>query len=269
MEAWEHLFEDLSALPAHAPSPAFRERILETLPRRTGAAARVRGWLGLEGEATAHIGSPRLQDFMDRRLGARTAARVEAHLDACAVCRLELDGFRAVARSLEYLPRLEPSADFAERVLAEVRIGQLARTVQAPTTTRERVLAWLRRAVPSTPRGWAGALGTTVAPVATLALVVYTVFSHPLVTLGNLLSFAWLKGSNLADRVVDGVSAPVRDNALVLEAWALVEQTLQSPTLTAAAAALMSGLTMAALWILYRNVFASHLEDGGYAHLSI
>jgi anti-sigma factor RsiW len=275
MESWEVLFEDLSELPRLVPSAAFRERILDSLPRRAGARGRMRalahGLLGVEGERphAGHVGSARLQDLMDGRLAARTAARVEAHLDACAVCRLELDGFRALAGALATLPQLAPSEDFSERVMARIRIGELARAALAPTTRRERVFAWLRRAVPTTPRGWAAALGASVAPVVTLVLVVYSVFSHPLVTLGSLTSFARLKGSALAERALGGVGAGWFESPAVLQAWTFLVEAFRSPTLAAASAALLSGLTMAALWVLYRNVFASHPEDGGYARLSL
>ncbi len=269
MEAWETLFGELTELPKLSPSPAFRERIVESLPRRAGAGARVRAWLGLENQAAAHVGSARLQDYMDGRLAARTAARVEAHLDSCAVCRLELDEFQALGRALAGLARLAPCEDFSERVLAGVRIRRLAETALAPTTRRERVLAWIRGAVPSSPRGWAAALGAAVAPVATLALVVQTVFSHPLVTVGSLASFAWLKASTLAERALDAVGASGLESSNVFRAWEVLRGMLQSPTLAAAGAALLSGLIMAALWILYRNVFASHPEDRRYAQLSI
>lgn len=270
MEAWESLFVQLEDLPALSPSPAFRDRIVEALPRRAGAGARVRGWLGMESEGLVptHVGSARLQDFMESRLAARTATRVEAHLDGCAVCRLELDGYRAVARAVESLPSLAPSEAFSERVMAGVRIEQLARAALAPTSRGERVLAWLRRAVPSSPRGWAAALGAGVAPAVTVALVAYAVFSHPLVTVGSLASFAWLKTSAWMGAVAQTVFGPLLQNALVAEVWSLTSSLLASPRVAAASATLLSALTLAALWVLYRNVFASHPEDRGYAQPS-
>lgn len=271
LDAWETLFEDLSELPALAPSATFRDRILEARPQPVGAAARVRGWLGLDtSESRAqHVGSARLQDYMDGRLAARTAARVDAHLDACAVCRGELQDFRQVARSIERLPRLAPAEGFSERVLAGLRIGQLAAAAMAPTTRTERLAAWVRRAVPATPRGWAAAMGVAVAPVVTLVLMVQAVFSHPLVTVGNLAAFGWLKLSGLVARATQAIAGPLAENTTLVQVWTFVEQALQSSTVAAATAAGLSGLTMAALWILYRNVFASHPEDQGYAQLSV
>lgn len=264
MEAWESLFDDLGELATLAPSGAFRDRILESLPEKAGARERVRGWLGLESREGLgnHVGSPRLQEYMDGLVDGRLAARVEAHLDRCAVCRVELEELAAVARSVETLPRLVPSEGFQERVMAALRIQALAQTALAPTTLREKVTSWLRRrAVPSTPRGWAAALGTAVAPVATMALVLQAVFSHPRVTVGSLLSFVWFKVTELAQGMAGSLTASGLESSFVVEAWTFAREATQSPTLTAAGAALLSGLFMAALWVMYRNVFASHPED--------
>jgi anti-sigma factor RsiW len=270
LEAWQTLFEDLSDLPSWSPSPVFRERILETLPAPAAArVTRVRGWLGLTAPVSEHVSSSRLQEYLDRRLRGRTAARVEAHLDSCAPCRLELDSFRALSTALGKLPALEPTEVLSERVMAELRIQQLAAAALAPTSRRERVAAWMRGAVPRTPRGWAAALGTAVAPAATVVLLARAVFSNPLVTLDNLAAFGWLKGSDAAGRVVETLGGPALESSFMAQAWSVLGQALESSAATAGLAALLSGLTLGALWILYRNVIASHPEDGGYAHLSI
>jgi anti-sigma factor RsiW len=271
LERWEALFLKLEDLPALSPSPAFRARIVEALPRRAGAGARVRGWLGLDNDARqpAHVGPARLQEFMEGRLVARTAARVEAHLDGCAVCRLELEGHRAVALALESLPALAPTEVFAERVMAGVRIEQLARAALAPTTRTARIAAQLKRLVPSSSRGWAAALGVGVAPIVTAALVTWSVFSHPLVTAGSLASFVWLKTSALAGGLAQGLAGPLLENALFRQVWSLLTAVAQSPTLAAASAALLSGAVLFALWVLYRNVFSSHLGERGYAQPSL
>lgn len=271
LDAWQALFSELDDLPSLAPSPAFRDRILEATPQQVGAGARVRGWLGIESERPApeHVSAPRLQEFLEGRLAARTSARVEAHLDSCAVCRTELADYRTVARAIEALPRLAPSESFSERVMASVRIEQLARTALAPTTRRGRVAAWLRRAVPSTRRAWAAVLGAGVTPAVTVALVAYAVFSHPLVTVSTLGSFVWLKASGLAASLGQAALAPLQEQTLLARAWSMFEALVQSPELAAATATVASGLTLAALWVLYRNVFASHPGESGHAQPSL
>jgi hypothetical protein len=51
--------------------------------------------------------------------------------------------------------------------------------------------------------------------------------------------------------------------------WSLLTAVAQSPTLAAASAALLSGAVLFALWVLYRNVFSSHLGERGYAQPSL
>lgn len=271
-DEWRSLFVGLGELPTLSPSPAFRERVLEAaVPRPVGAGARVRGWLGLEGDAAnpAHVGSARLQEYMEGRLAARTTARVEAHLDGCAVCRRELSAYEEVGRAVSRLPAYAPSEGFAEAVMAGFRVEQLARAVLQPTTRSARVLGWLRNAVPSSRRGWAAALGVGVVPAVVASLAIYAVFSHPLVTVGSLASFAWFKVSTALTALVESVAAPFVANPLAARAWALLEPVLASSRLTALSATALSAFTLAALWILYRNVFSSDSEGQGYAQSTL
>jgi hypothetical protein len=131
------------------------------------------------------------------------------------------------------------------------------------------VAAWLRRAVPSTRRAWAAVLGAGVTPAVTVALVAYAVFSHPLVTVSTLGSFVWLKATGLTTSLGQSALAPLQEQALLVEAWSMFEALVQSPELAAALATLVSGLTLAALWVLYRNVIASHPGESGHAEPSL
>jgi anti-sigma factor RsiW len=58
--------------------------------------------------------------YVDGRLKASEQREVEAHLVVCAVCRLRVNEFRAVAGLLDELPQIEPSAAFDARVRARV-----------------------------------------------------------------------------------------------------------------------------------------------------
>ncbi len=263
-ETWQLLFEDLGELPALEPSAAFRERVLEQVPTQRP------GFLGARAAARAaatHIPGVTLQDYLDSRLAARNVARVDRHLDSCAICRSELEEYRAVARSIASLPSLAPSTDFAERVMAEVRINEIAAVAMAPTTTSGRVLGWLRGHRPSNQRGWAAALGVAVAPVFTLLLVVRSVFAHELVTVGNLAAYARLQLSALTSSLSPSVTATVErwTPSFLWDGAALVGS---SPTLLAASAALASVALMASVWILYRNLFRTPYDELSDARLS-
>jgi hypothetical protein len=192
---------------------------------------------------------------------------VDRHLDGCRLCREELAGYRAVARSLEALPSFAPSVDFAERVMAEVRINEMAAMAMAPTSQSARLLTRLRGWIPSSRQGWAAALGASVAPILTLLLVLQSVFSHELVTFGNLLAFVRLQASGLLTATAEAANALARQWApsMLLDGIAWIGA---SPTLLAVSGALASVALLASVWVLYRNLFAPAFDELGDARLS-
>jgi anti-sigma factor RsiW len=58
--------------------------------------------------------------FVDGRLKVGEQREVEAHLAACAACRVRVNEFRAVSGLLDELPQIEPSGAFDARVRARV-----------------------------------------------------------------------------------------------------------------------------------------------------
>ncbi len=58
--------------------------------------------------------------FVDGRLKVNEQREVEAHLAACAACRVRVNEFRAVSGLLDELPQIEPSGAFDARVRARV-----------------------------------------------------------------------------------------------------------------------------------------------------
>lgn len=265
-EGWETLFQDLGELPVLAPSPAFRERVLEELP----ASGRQRLLAGLFGrrDAREHASSQELQEHLDGRLAARASARLEEHLSHCTPCRAEMDGLHQVVTALDDLPVLAPSPGFSEAVLASVRIQQMAQVAMAPTTRRARLANWVRARIPSSSRGWAAALGVGTAPAVTLALILQAVFSHDLVTVGSLFSFLGFKLSGMVDGVAGVLGRLVADNTLLGQGWSVVQAVSASPALAAGAAVAVSGTCLAAAWILYRHLVFPTGEEGRYAQAS-
>ena len=61
-----------------------------------------------------------MMPFVDGRLKISEQREVEAHLAACAACRLRVNEFRAVSGLLDELPQIEPSGAFDARVRARV-----------------------------------------------------------------------------------------------------------------------------------------------------
>lgn len=262
-EGWQLLFDELEELPALAPSAHFGDRVLESLPvpERRPMLARLFG----RRSATGHASSTELQEHLDGRLAARSATRLEEHLAGCARCRSEMDGLHRVVRELDALPMVAPSPDFGEAVMASVRVQLMTRMVMAPTSRWERAVQWLRSRVPSTGRGWAAVLGAGTAPAVVLALVIQSVFSHELVTVGNLVTFLGFKLAGLWEAALAMMPQAVFDNPVLGVLGTAGAWVSTSPTLVAATAVAASGTCLAAIWVLYRNLLLPSVEEGAHA----
>jgi hypothetical protein len=55
----------------------------------------------------------RLSAYIDQRLGAQEQKELEKHLEACQVCREELDSLKATVRLLHVMPQALPGRSFA------------------------------------------------------------------------------------------------------------------------------------------------------------
>jgi anti-sigma factor RsiW len=253
-----------------------------------------------------HVAGERLQDFVEGLLPARHAARVQAHLDDCGVCSKDALAWRGVLTQLESLERFAPAEDFAARVMddvlawprvaaqlerlehfapsegfaarvmAEVAIPAPARVPSlAPSRARGWLLAareslsWASALVPHTRQAWAAISGVAVTPMATLGLLVYTVFSHPTLTPGALLSFAGWKVAEFASLARDAAGSVLLESAGVFRIYTFLESLVAAPGVLASGLVLFSGLMAAATWVLYKNLIATPAVDGHYARVSL
>lgn len=276
LEGWEVLFHELGGLGELEPSPGFADGVMDALPAPEPAtvplAARIRGLFGLGRKAPAvttadgHLTGSAAQDLLEGLLPRPQAVTAEEHLHACRLCRDEVDAWRTLMVRLDDVPRMAPSPGFSERVMAHVRVKS-ALAVARPTV-RERLAAWLESISPRTRKGFAGLAGAAVTPMATLALVAYVVFSHPLVTVGNLLTFFWLEAQDVTGALLSTLLGGTVESGLLARGWDLVQTVGGSPGAAALLFALFSALTVAAVWVLYRNLIATHTVDERYAHVS-
>ena len=265
-EVWRDLIADLSSLPALVPAADFSGRVLAELGQETGTSRwvlRARDWLGqkfagVPDHTSAHPGAADLQDFLGDALRGRQAARLRRHLAACSSCRHEAKAWSAIFAGLDALPRLAPSAGFAREVMARVRLPEPAPVqITLPRRALDRARAL---AVPLRRRAWAAAAGVAMTPMVTTWLVAYAVFSHPLATVGNLVAFVWLKGNTLAGILGNSIVAGLMDNAAVFRTWSALGSLTSSPATTGAGLLVFSILTLAAAWVLYRNLFSASAE---------
>lgn len=277
LEAWSTLYAELGTLDELAPSPGFTGRVLEALPRATPerlplaarVRTRIRTWLGLERDTEAvagghHLDVGGIQALLDGALVPERAMAMEAHLGRCRLCREEVEGWRGLMLRLDRLPRLEPSPVFAERVMAHVRVQSVV--AAARPSLRERLANWVVLN-PGTRKRLAAIAGAGVTPAVTVVLVAWTVFSHPLVTPGNLASFLWLKAQGLLSGVAAAVGGRLAESAAALQLYSVLEPLTRSAEVTAVALTLLGSLTVVAVWILYRNLFAANSAEYPYARL--
>jgi anti-sigma factor RsiW len=267
LDGWRFLFDELGTLPTLAPERSFHDRVMagvrpaEALPW----AARVAAFMGL-GARDRHPASEGLQDFADGVLSGRRAARVRSHVDDCPACAGDVALWRSLNAGLSDLPHLAPAEGFAQRVMAQVRVPA---PVPAPVPEWRRALAWARGMVPHTRQAWATICGVAVTPVTTLGLVLWTVFTHPAITPGALVAFTWWKASGLASAAWTAISKTVLESESLFGVYSFFGSLVHSPSALAAAFLFFSLGTVAAAWVLYRNLLPAQKAEGRYAHASL
>lgn len=260
VEAWSSLWTDLSSLPSLAPGSALSSRILASV--RTEPAPTARSWLARRvGRLRAAVRPPDphpdgglLQELLAGSLPERRAALVRAHIEACGRCEGEARAWSELLGRLDALPRHAPSEGFADAVVARLHLESSPAGGGRLATLRRNARAGLRAALGSSGprRAWAAVAGVALTPMIVLALVTYTVFSHPLVTAGNLTRFLWTKRGSIADALTGGLAR----NPGPLEVWSWLDLVTRSPGAAATAFLLVTAVTSAAAWILYRNVLS-------------
>lgn len=142
-------------------------------------------------DATGHLPFWTLEQLAEGDLSHAERTLAEQHLSACAHCTAELRSARALIAALESMPRLSPSAGFADAVMARVVIAPQAQGAAAAEPAAEAKRGWL----PATLKGWAwltAVLTVIMAPIAALGVWLN---AHPLVSVSSLwgMAFGWVR----------------------------------------------------------------------------
>jgi anti-sigma factor RsiW len=194
-----------------------------------------------------HPSAERLNAYVENVLDEGDGAVVASHLLGCEGCRTEVAELRSLFDALAGLPELVPSAGFAGRVMARVRVRR---------PLLERALEWLERLAPSTTRGWVLATGVAALPVLATCAIGWWLLSHPGVTPQTL----WLMASSLTEQAMSSgwqwAWARLAGTTLAATAGALLEagESLGRGGL-GLAAVMFATLTLGSLYILYQNLF--------------
>ncbi len=269
-EGWSLVFSELESLPEMDPGPAFSRAVLDQLPTREPVGKRVLGWIGAGASSrrnAEHLPAAALQDYAEEAPGGRRGTRVRNHLAACEPCRTELQGWERLFGTLSSLGRFAPSAGFAERVMARVRVPAPVPAVW--TGWGNRVLGWARGLLPQTRRGWAVAGGIASAPTISMVALVYLVFSHPLLSVGTFTTYASWKVSALFGYLFTSLTSAVLESATLFRAYTLMENLAGSPLLVGAGGLAFSLTSAVALWVLYRYLIATPSVDDRHARARV
>ena len=176
----------------------------------------------------AHLPDQTLEQLAEGTLPAAEAALARAHLEACGRCFAELEGYQSLFAMLGQLPRFAPSPVFADAVMARVRVAQQ----ESP------VVAWLKRLVPSTKRGWALIGVVVTAPAAPIALIMAWLLTQPLLSPVTLWQWAWPQMQSAGQAALAWVMGQALDSIVLgwAEAVYTTLQTVPSTTLGTGAA---------------------------------
>ncbi len=276
VEAWRLVFSELGDLPVLRPHDGFGDRVMagvripESLPLAARVRQRVAGWMP-GGAVQGHVPAVSLQDFVEGLLPAGQVARIQTHLDDCGTCSKDVLAWRSVIGSLESLGHWAPADGFAARVMDEVHIAAPAPArapVKEALVAAGNALAWAGRLLPQSQKAWATMSGVAVAPMATLGLLLYTVFSHPTLIPGALLSFVGWKAAAFVGMAWNATSAVLLESTSLFRVYTFLESLAAAPATLAGGFAVFSCLTAAATWVLYKNLIATPSVDGQYAHVS-
>ena len=271
-DAWLTLSRRLEELESFAPATGFAERVMSAveLRERTTVLARLRDRIAafVGTSAPEHVPAGILQDFVDGALPARAVARLEAHLEGCHRCTDELQSWQSVAARLETLERYAPAEGFNERVIAEFRARRATRAVTAPVPVWSRAVAVASRFVPHTRQAWAALTGVAFTPAVIMGLVAWAVFSHPTITFGSLVSFAWWQIADLGSTAMTAFSALLFQGIDSFGVRSLLDVLASAPLMVAAGVLVYSVLCVLALRVLYRNLFTDRSRRDRYAHAS-
>lgn len=205
-----------------------------------------------------HPTPDRLESYVEGSLGDADRAVLESHLNSCPRCQTEVEELTSLFAALASLPRIEPTPGFADRVMAGVRI---------PLPWHARLFALLDRLVPSGRAGWTIAALLVVLPAVTVSGVLAWLFSRPTITPGGLWYFARSKVGDAVLALGARALEAILENELATWILVYVQTFVADAGLKGIGlgAALCTGATALAAWILYDNLFRTPTRDDSYA----
>lgn len=204
-----------------------------------------------------HPTADRLQAYVEKALDAADFAVVDSHLNGCPQCQSEVAEWRSLFTMLATLPQYAPQPDFANRVMAQVRLADPWHVrVAARVSNRVQVF------VPKTTRGWAAAAALLALPAMLFVTLAYWLLSKPYITPGGLVAFTYERVTALASSFATDVLAGVLQTDVAL--YVARGLGAVSDAGLGAAGALFAAVAMAtalSAWVLYQNLFRTTTRE--------
>lgn len=200
-----------------------------------------------------------IESYLEGALDDAERAVFESHLVGCSRCQAEVEEWRGLFGALETLPPIEPSAGFADRVMAHVTV--------LPTPARAAAaVRWL----PKTTKGWSVVAACLSLPVLGLGAAVAWALSQPWMSALSaeaVLVFAWSRASaGLSWLGAQATSLIVQSDVFRTLAAGLRRFLAVAGTTGLGLAA--AGFCLAALgsaWVLYHYLVRNSTRELNYA----
>jgi anti-sigma factor RsiW len=205
-----------------------------------------------------HPAAEEVEAYVAGSLSDADRAVLESHLVGCVQCAAEVEEWRALFSGLADLPHLDPAPDFADRVMASVRIHQ---------PWQLRLAALLRRVIPSTTGGWFLVTVLVSLPVLTMGGAATWLLSRPWISTDTLWTYFVIRAEAALLAITQQLGAMVVESQLTLSAVDGVKQLLTwlgAPGIGAAAAIGATLITLS-VWTLYQNLFRNSKRGGSHA----
>ena len=264
VESHRVLLAALDQMAVFSPSSDFQMRVLASL------AVRKTWWVRLRHRVwSAAPPVPNLfTELLDEGLAPRQARALMAFVERDRAAAATWNDWRGLFRALESLPALEPSEDFADRVMA--RVGALERQRSSrpavvrvgtgialpPLAARHLALArqWIGRRWPTPHERFAVTSGMAVGPVAAFLVTLHMLSGNPLLTASSVASFVQARTGATLARLSDAAFAGLPANSARGRIAGILDGWVPSGPVTSAGLAVFGLFTLISAWVLYRNV---------------
>lgn len=205
-----------------------------------------------------HPATEMLEAYVEGTLEDADRAVIESHLAGCPECATEVEEWEALFDLLAALPHLEPTATFADRIMASVELS---------LSWHAQLGAFLRRLIPETRGGWALLSVLISLPLISIGGALTWLVSRPWLSLEALWLFTVYHLETLIVEETKRLAVAVLGNQYTLwlvERLARLFESFGKPGFGIGVMVISIATTLS-IWVLYRNLFRDPARGGSHA----